>query len=76
MYIDFTDRNKACSKDSFPLPHIDWLVKATAEHESISFMDAFAGYNQILMNHQDQEKNKFHHRTRHLQLQSNAFRTK
>ena len=28
--IDFTDLNKACPKDSFPLPHIDMLVDATA----------------------------------------------
>ena len=23
MYVDFTDLNKACLKDSFPLPRID-----------------------------------------------------
>ncbi|XP_038688690.1 uncharacterized protein LOC119987863 [Tripterygium wilfordii] len=28
--IDFTDLNKACPKDSFPLPHIDVLVDTTA----------------------------------------------
>ena len=27
--IDFTDLNKACPKDSYPLPHIDRLVEAT-----------------------------------------------
>ena len=43
--IDFTDLNKACPKDSFPLPHIDRLVDATAGHELLSFMDAFSGYN-------------------------------
>ena len=43
--IDFTDLNKACPKDSFPLPHIDMLVDATAGHELLSFMDAFSGYN-------------------------------
>ena len=56
MCIDFTDLNKACPKDSFPLPHIDMLVDATAGHELISFMDAFSGYNQILMHPDDQEK--------------------
>ncbi|XP_052206808.1 uncharacterized protein LOC127811137 [Diospyros lotus] len=30
--IDFTDLNKACPKDSFPLPRIDQLVDATAGH--------------------------------------------
>ena len=28
--IDFTDLNKACPKDGFPLPHIDQLMEATA----------------------------------------------
>ena len=57
--IDFTDLNKACPKDSFPLPHIDMLVDATAGHELLSFMDAFSGYNQILMHPDDQEKTSF-----------------
>ena len=57
--IDFTDLNKACLKDSFPLPHIDMLVDATAGHELLSFMDAFLGYNQILMHPDDQEKMAF-----------------
>ena len=57
--IDFTDLNKACPKDSFPLPHIDRLVEATAGHELLSFMDAFSGYNQILMRPDDQEKTAF-----------------
>jgi catalase len=26
MCVDFTDLNKACPKDSFPLPRIDLLV--------------------------------------------------
>ncbi|KAK4848380.1 hypothetical protein QYF36_012250 [Acer negundo] len=57
--IDFTDLNKACPKDSFPLPHIDMLVDATAGHDLLSFMDAYSGYNQILMHPDDQEKTAF-----------------
>ncbi|KAG7567252.1 Ribonuclease H-like superfamily [Arabidopsis thaliana x Arabidopsis arenosa] len=57
--VDFTDLNKACPKDSFPLPHIDRLVESTTGHEMMSFMDAFSGYNQILMNPEDQEKTAF-----------------
>ena len=44
--FDFTDLNKACPKDS-PLLQIDLLVDSTAEHQLLSFMDAFSGYNQI-----------------------------
>ena len=59
LCIDFTDINKACSKDSFPLPQIDLIVDATAGHELLSFMDAFSGYNQISMDPGDQEKTSF-----------------
>ena len=59
LCIDFTDINKACPKDSFPLPRIDLIVDATAGHELLSFMDAFSGYNQISMDLSDQEKTSF-----------------
>ncbi|KAK1563647.1 hypothetical protein Q3G72_030594 [Acer saccharum] len=59
MCVDFTDLNKACPKDSFPLPRIDQLVDATAGHELLSFMDAYSGYNQIRMNKADEEKTSF-----------------
>ena len=53
MCIDFTDLNKACPKDSYPLPRIDQLVDFTAGHKLLSFMDAFSGYNQIKMDEAD-----------------------
>ena len=59
MCVDFTDLNKACPKDIFPLPRIDQLVDSIAGHELLSFMDAFSGYNQIIMDKQDQEKTAF-----------------
>ena len=57
--MDFTDLNKACLKDSFPLPRIDQLVDSTVEHKLLTFMDAFSGYNQIKMNEEDQEKTAY-----------------
>ncbi|XP_074298915.1 uncharacterized protein LOC141629892 [Silene latifolia] len=57
--VDFTDLNKACPKDPFPLPHIDAMVDATAGHEVLTFLDAWSGYNQIKMHPQDQEKTAF-----------------
>ena len=59
MCVDFTDLNNACPKKSFPLPRIDQLVGSTTGHELLTFMDAFSGYNQILMNEEDQEKTAF-----------------
>ena len=47
--VDFTDLNKACPKDSLPLPIIDQFVDSTTEHELFSFMDAYSNYNHIFM---------------------------
>ena len=39
MCVDFTDLNKACPKDSYPLPSIDALVdSASGESYSVSWM--------------------------------------
>jgi ribonuclease HI len=57
--VDFTDLNKACPKDPFPLPRIDQLVDSASGHERMSFLDAFQGYHQIPMAHLDQEKTAF-----------------
>lgn len=56
MCIDFTNLNKTCLKDSFPLPIIDQLVDATTRHELLSFMNGYLGYNQIKMYKPDKEK--------------------
>ena len=59
LCIDFTDINRACPKDSFPLSRIDLIVDATTSHEILSFMDAFSSYNHISMDPNDQEKTSF-----------------
>jgi hypothetical protein len=57
--VDFTDLNKVCPKDHFPLPRIDQLVDSASGHEQMSFLDAFQGYHQIPMVLSDQEKTAF-----------------
>ena len=57
--VDFTDLNKACPKDPFPMPRIDQLVDATVGHPRMSFLDAFQGYHQIPLALDDQEKTTF-----------------
>lgn len=59
MCIDYTDLNKTCPMDLFPLPKIDQLVDSTSGHAFLSFMDAFSGYNQIRMAQGDEEKTVF-----------------
>jgi hypothetical protein len=56
MCIDFTDLNKACPKDPFPLPCINRIVDSTAGCDLQCFLDAFSGYHQIKMAVEDEEK--------------------
>ncbi|CAL9018079.1 unnamed protein product [Prunus brigantina] len=57
--VDYTDLNKACPKDNFPLPRIDQLVDSTSGNQLLSFMDAYSGYNQIMMYDDDKAKTSF-----------------
>ncbi|RDX65933.1 Retrovirus-related Pol polyprotein from transposon 17.6, partial [Mucuna pruriens] len=59
MCTDYTDLNKACPKDSYPLSGIDRLVDSVAGFTFLSFMDAYSGYNQIRMHPLDEEKTAF-----------------
>ena len=54
--VDFTDLNKTCPKDPFPMPWINQLVDITIDHPWMSFLDAFQGYYQIPLTLSDQEK--------------------
>ena len=57
--VDFTDLNKACLKDIFPMPRIDQLVDAIVDHPWMSFLDTFQGYHQIPLALDDQEMTAF-----------------
>ena len=59
LCIEFTDVNKACPKDPFPLPRIDQIVDSTAGCDLLSFLDAYSGYHQIFMAEEDEEKTAF-----------------
>lgn len=79
MCVDFTDLNKACLKDSFPLPKIDSLVDSTSRHALLSFFNAFSDYNQIQINTDGKgrpRKNVLHHQSRHILLLGHVVRLK
>ena len=59
MCVDFTNLNKACPQDPFPLPRIDQIVDSTAKCDLLCFLDAFSGYHQIKMVVEDVEKASF-----------------
>ena len=57
--VNFTDLNKACPKDPFPIARIDQLVDVIVGHLRMSFLDVFQGYHQIPLALNDQEKAAF-----------------
>ncbi|GJY50157.1 reverse transcriptase domain-containing protein [Tanacetum coccineum] len=60
MCVDFTDLNKACPQDCYPLPEIDWKIESLCGNPFKCFRDAYKGYHQIQMAEQDEEKTAFH----------------
>ncbi|GJS65420.1 reverse transcriptase domain-containing protein [Tanacetum coccineum] len=49
MCVDFTDLNKACPQDCYPLPKIDWKIESLCGYPLKCFLDAYKGYHQIQM---------------------------
>ncbi|GKB17398.1 reverse transcriptase domain-containing protein, partial [Tanacetum coccineum] len=60
MCLDFTDLNKACQRDCYPLLEIDWKVESLCGYPFKCFLDAYKGYHQIQMAESDEEKTAFH----------------
>ncbi|GJT14555.1 reverse transcriptase domain-containing protein [Tanacetum coccineum] len=60
MCVDFTNLNKACPQDCYPLPEIDWKVESLCGYTFKCFLDAYKGYHQIQMAEEDEEKTAFH----------------
>ncbi|GJV15699.1 reverse transcriptase domain-containing protein [Tanacetum coccineum] len=60
MCVDFTDLNKACPQDCYPLPEIDWKIESLCGYPFKCFLDAYKGYHQIQMAESDEEKTAFH----------------
>ncbi|GJR30170.1 hypothetical protein Tco_1106402 [Tanacetum coccineum] len=55
MCVDFKDLNKACPKDGYPRPKIDWKVESLCGFPFKCFLDAYKGYHQIKMAKEDEE---------------------
>jgi hypothetical protein len=59
MCTDFTDLNKCCPKDDFPLSRIDKVVDSVAGCKIMALLDCFSGYHQIWLCKEDKEKTSF-----------------
>jgi hypothetical protein len=59
MCINYTDLNRHCPKDLFPLPRIDQVVNSTAGRALLCFLDCYSGYHQMAMKVSNQDKTMF-----------------
>nr|GEZ98118.1 reverse transcriptase domain-containing protein [Tanacetum cinerariifolium] len=59
MCVDFKDLNKACPKDGYTLPEIDWKVESLCGVHFKCFLDTYKGYHQIQMATEDEDKTEF-----------------
>jgi len=59
MCVKYTDLNKACPRDAYPLPNIDRLVDGAIDNKVLNFLDAYFGYNQIPMAITNMKKTAF-----------------
>jgi len=59
MCIDYRKLNQATRKDHYPLPFMDQMLERLAGKAYYCFLDGYSGYNQIVVNPEDQEKTSF-----------------
>jgi hypothetical protein len=59
MCTDFTDLNKCCPKDDFPLMRIDQIVDSAVGCEIMALLDCFSWYHPILLRKEDEDKTSF-----------------
>lgn len=57
--MDYRKLNATTKKDHFPLPFIDQMLDRLAGNVFFCFLDAYSGYNQIMIALEDKEKTTF-----------------
>jgi hypothetical protein len=67
MCTNFTDLNKCCRKDDFPLSRMDKVVDSAVGCETMTLLDYFSRYHQIRL-HKGRRENKLYYTFRHLLL--------
>jgi len=59
MCVDYRKLNLSTRKDHFLLPFMDQMLERLAGKSFYCFLDGYSGYNQIIINPEDQEKTTF-----------------
>jgi hypothetical protein len=59
MCVDYRKLNLSTRKDHFSLPFMDQMLERLTGKSFYCFLDGYSGYNQIVINPEDQEKTTF-----------------
>jgi len=59
LCIDFRNLNKVSLKDNYLLPKMDHILQRVVGASSMSLLDGYSGYNQILVHEDDRDKKTF-----------------
>jgi hypothetical protein len=59
MSTNFTDINKCCLKDDFPLARIDQIIDSAVGYDIMDLLVYFSGYHQIWLRKEDEDKTSF-----------------
>jgi len=54
--VDFRNLNQASLEENYPLINMEYLLKRVTRAEMMSMLEAFSGYNQVLVKEDDQLK--------------------
>jgi hypothetical protein len=59
LCVNFRNLNQPSLKDNYPLPNMEHLLQRVTGASMMSMLDGFSGYNQVLLNREDQLKTTF-----------------
>jgi hypothetical protein len=59
MCTNFTDLNKCCPKNDFPLARINQILDSAAGCDIMALFHCFLGYHQIWLRREDEERTSF-----------------
>ena len=59
LCVDFRNLNRASNQDNYPVPPMEQILQMVLGSELFSLLDAFSGYNQVLVAEEDRLKTTF-----------------
>ena len=59
LCVDFRNLNRASLKDNYPLPKMDHALQKVTRSFRMSMLDGFSGYNQVVVDKEDEKKTTF-----------------